>query len=357
MRFYDKRSELIESFDFRYASKINGPPQLIESDNPARNRKYDVVVIDHEPTLRIEATNTTGEISHPKPVGNDETYLEIPYLKRYDHTEWIIVDGDSHVPLYIELPRLWRRLRIEGYASGGRWSSNAIDLQMRDFDPTAARVLDVSVSPGAARKVLVDFDLPSKRQYSVSSGGDLQIHLRDFFDSRSLQCPGRHVLKLWLYDHPPHHTVELGVLDIQDKCIYCEQACGSDSSVFINHIIDSHLPDVYTDISVYRGRVTRFYHCKYCPTVYDENWTIGQTEGIEKHVKNIHGIGSPQENIHFFVSDKKKKGARQIQEHLHSYRCKSDGCGEVVEGMTSEIKEKLANHLQNCHIDALSRLA
>ena len=356
LRFYDKRSELIESFDFRYTSEINGPPQLIESDKSESKKKYDVVVIDHKPAVRIEATNTTGEIPYPKPVGDDATYLRIPYMKQYDHTEWYIVGDDTHVPLYVELPRFWRRLRIEGETSGGQWSSTPLDLQMRDFDPTAARILDVSVSPGAAQKVLIDFDLPSKRQYRTSSGGDLQIQLWDFFDARSLRCPGNHVLKFWLGDHLHSHTVELGILDVQDKCIYCEQNRSSESSVFLNHIIDNHLSDVYTDISVYSGRVTRFYHCNYCPTVYDENWTIGQTEGIEKHVKNIHGIGSPQENIHFVVSDK-KMGVRQIQEHLHSYRCKSDGCDEVIEGMTNEIKEKLANHLQHCHLNALSRLA
>ena len=357
LRFYDKQSDLIESFDFRYAGDINGPPQPIRTDEQANDQRYDVVAIDHKPTAHIAPNNTTEEMPNAKPSRDGETYLCIPYMKQYDRTEWDIVASDAQVRLFIELPRLWWRLRIEDEVTGSRWSSSAIDLRMRDFDPAAARMLDVSVSPGAVRNALIDFHLPSKRRYRSSPGGDLQIQLRDFFDSRSLRSPGRHVLKLWLNDQLHSHTVELGTLAIQDKCIYCDQNRSHESSVFVNHIIDSHLLDVYTDISVYSGRITRFYHCNYCPAVYDENWTIGQTEGIEKHVENIHGIGSPQENIHYVVSDKRKDGVRQLQEHLHSYKCTFDGCGEVVEGMTNDIKAKLADHLQHCHLDALSRLA
>lgn len=356
LRFYDRQSDLIESFDFRYAGDINGPPQPIRTDDQANNRRYEVVAIDHKPTAHIAAQNTNEALPNASPSRDGETHLCIPYTKQYDRTEWDIVASDAQVRLYIELPRLWWRLRIDGEATGSRWSSSAIDLQMRDFDPTAARVLDVSVSPGDVRTVLIDFHLPSKRKYRTSPGGDLQIQLWDFFDSRTLRSPGRHELTLWLSDQPHSHIVELGTLDIQDKCIYCEQKRSCESSVFVNHIIDSHLLDVYTDISVYASRITRFYHCNYCPAVYDENWTIGQTEGIEKHVENIHGIGSPQENIHYVVSDRRKDGVRQIQEHLHSYRCRFDGCGEVVEGMTKDIKAKLSDHLTHCYLDVLSRL-
>ena len=369
VRFYDHQSDLVDSFDFRYASGIKGVPQQIESHESSPERKFDIVHIQHDSNVRIEALNLdNGDISSVL-VTNRGSNLRIPHMKKYDHTQWTVVDGNANVPLHIEIPRFWRRLRIESNGTSGRWSPKAIDLKEDDFKPTLRRVLDVSVPSDASKTGLIDFDFPSRRRFRANANCEFQIPLWNFFDSRHLTSVGRHVLRL--SPEPPSRTasiplVNLGILELRTKCVYCSRAFASLSDLS-DHVLANHFDEVFVEETYERtsrkfpilGLPDAIYECEMCQEFYLSGHgcvnrrylQMIQDCTIDDHNNSVHKLSHSATRP---VSDARGVRDRLIKSLPYLYRCTI--CSRDIKAdKKGKIYMKLHKHLMRFHLSDVSR--
>ena len=369
LRFYDQQSDLVDSLDFRYAAGIKGPPQQIESGESSPERKFDIVHIEHESNVRIEASDPDNGNINSELVTPGDSNLRIPHMKTYDRTEWTVVDGNTKVPLHIELPRFWRRLRSESNGTCSRWSPKAITLQEDDFKPTLRQVLDVSVPSDSSKTVLIDFDFPSKRRFRATVNCELQVPLWNFFDSNHLISAGRHVLSLLpeipssIDTTPP---IKLGILELQTRCAYCSRAFAGNVDL-LDHIVASHIDEVFVE-ETYEKTARQFpnlglpdaiYICEMCQEFYlsGHSYVNGrylqtiQNCTINKHNNEIH---KHAHNAFEPVSDAGSVRDQLIKSLPYLYRCKI--CARSIKVDKEEkIGIKLSKHLMRFHLSDVSR--
>ncbi len=369
VRFYDQQRDLVDSIDFRYASGIKGSPQQIESGESSPERKFDIVHIEHEPNVRIEALDPDNRDITSEQATNGGSNFRIPHMKKYDHTEWIIVDGDAKVPLHIELPRFWRRLRIVGNGTSSRWSPKAINLQDDHFKPTQRRVLDVSVPSDASKTALIDFAFPTRRRFRATANREFHVPLWNFFDSNHLTSVGRHVLRLSPEIHSSKDTiplVNLGILELRTRCSYCSRGLASNSDLS-DHVLARHFDEVFVEESYEKtskqfpnlGLPDAIYVCDVCQEFYLSGHgcvnrrylQIIQDCTIDDHNDSAHKHAHQNFGP---VSD-----ARDVRDWLigslpYLYRCTI--CSRNIKAEKEEkTKLKLLKHLMRFHLRDVSK--
>ena len=356
LRFYDEQDDLIDSLDFRYAAGLNGPPHLIEADELAPEREIDVVLIEHEPRVRIEAAKPDdGNVGSEST--DNRTTLRIPRRKNYDHTEWVVTDGDARAPLHVELPRLWWRLRNEKESNNGQWTSDVLDLQMNDFRAISPQVLDVSV-PAVVRasgQALIGFDYSSARPCGVSRSGECSFPLRELESSAALQEAGRSVLRLY---PSAVEAIDLGTLELRARCACCEAEVPTGASGLVKHLFDSHFYNVFHELD-YEETARLYPELKFPGAIYDclqcEQFVPAgpgdpnPTTAIIRHCDDNHSG-----RRRFRPMTRSDEVRRHVFEVLpHAYRC--NFCKKSLKTEADSASQMLKAHLRH-HLNRLTTL-
>ena len=357
LRFYDEQDDLIDSLDFRYAAGLNAPPCLIEAGEPAPEREFDEVLIEHDSRVRVEAAGSDDLKLGSRPGADGGSVLRIPRSKNCDHTEWAVIDEDARVPLYVELPRFWWRLRNEEESEIGQWSSGVLDLQMNEFRATSPRVLDVSMPPNArdSGQVLIGFDSSSTRPCGASRSGDIAFPLRELESSASLRNAGRKVLRLYL---PAGETIDLGALDLRARCVYCQAEASPDSVGQVEHLYERHFDDLFQELD-YEETARLYPELKFPVAIYDclqcdqfvpaGPGDPNPTTAIIRHCDDNHNG-----RRRFRPMKTSGEVRRHVLERLpHAYRCKV--CKTTLKTEVDSVSQILKGHLR-LHLSRLTTL-
>ena len=357
LRFYDEQDDLIDSLDFRYAAGLNAPPCLIEAGEPAPEREFDEVLIEHDSRVRVEAAGSDDLKLGSRPGADAGSVLRIPRRKNRDHTEWAVSEDDARVPLYVELPRYWWRLRNEEEFENGQWSSGVLDLQMNEFRATSPWILDVSMPANVRNsgQVLIGFDSFSARPCGASRSGDIVFPLRELESSDSLQNAGRKVLRLYL---PAGEAIDLGVLDLRARCVYCQAEAPLDLAGQVEHLYERHFDDVFQELD-YEETARLYPELKFPVAIYN-------CLQCEQFVPAGPGDPNPTTAIIRHCDDnhngrrrfRPMKRSDEVRRHVlqmlpHAYRCKV--CKINVKTESDFVSQILKGHLRR-HLNRLTTI-
>ena len=361
LRFYDEQDDLIDSLDFRYAAGINAPPRLIEAGEPAPEREFDKVLIEHDSSVRVEATRSDDLKLSSHPEADSESLLRIPHRKDYDHTEWVVTDGGACVPLHIEVLRTWWRLRNEQESGANQWISEAIQFRMEDFKATSLQVLDVSMpaAMGASEQARIGFDHSGARRCGASRSGEFAFPLRELESSQALQRAGRSVLRLY---PPVGAAIDLGTLELRARCACCEAEVPAGASGQVKHLFDSHFHNVFHELD-YEETARLYPELKFPGAIYDclqceqfvpaGSGDPNPTTAIIRHCYDNHSGRSRFRPM--TRSDEVRRHMFEVLPHAlpHAYRCSF--CKKRLKTEADSASQILKSHLRH-HLNRLTTL-
>ena len=352
LRFYDELDNLIDSLDFRYAAALNAPPYLIEAEEPAPEREFGKVLIKHDSSVRVEAARSDDLKLSSHPEADSGSLLRIPHRKDYDHTEWVVTDGDACVPLHIEVPRTWWRRRNEQESGANQWVSEAIQFRMEDFKATSPQVLDVSMpaAMGASEQARIGFDHSGARPCGANQSGEFAFPLRELESSHALQRAGRRVLRLYT---PVGAAIDLGALELRARCAYCEAESPAGASGQVKHLYDSHFHNVFHELD-YEETARLYPELKFPGAIYD-------CLQCEQFVPAGPGDPNPTTAIIRHCDDNHNGRRRfrpmtrsdEVRQHVievlpHAYRCNlcKKSLKTEADSASQVLKEHLRDHLR-----------
>jgi len=215
VRLYDLQDELIDSFDFRFATGLQKITSHQGSPVPSSTGHSPIVVeLEHEKHWQLRShlpdrSQIRVERSH------GQTKLVIPALQECDLSRWLFgpVPGPS-IEVTILAERIW-------WAIGPMtmppitWQDRCLSLSRPDFASTSEHALWLRFPKSRwANSVFVGFQPGRRREYLLRvSENILAIPLRDFSDSQELAAPSEcHDLKVWLCFDGNSYEAAIGTL-------------------------------------------------------------------------------------------------------------------------------------------------
>ena len=357
LRFYDEQDDLIDSVDFRFAAGLKAKPCVIDAGEAAGERAFDEVLIEHDPSICVEAAHPDEENLSSSLAADGGSRLRIPRSRDYDSTEWVVRDGDTHVPLHVEVPRFWWRLRNDEASDVRQWTSDVLDLRTNDFRASSPWVLDVSMPASArdSRQALIGFDSSNARPCGSSRSGEFGFPLRELESSAALQNAGRRVLRLYL---PSGEAIDLGALKLRARCAYCEAEAPADATEQVKHLYDSHFDNVFHELD-YNETARLYPELKFPKAIYD-------CLHCEQFVPAGPGDPNPTTAI-IRHCDENHNGRRrfrpmrrsdEVRQHVirtlpHAYQCKI--CRVSLKTEADSVAQLMKNHISH-HLNRLITL-
>ena len=294
LRFYDLQSQLVESFDFRFAPALRGfdVPPFPRLPAPTGHGTVNIVV-DHDSNCVVSpASDLAGSIQ----VGRRETTttLSVPPDPDCDRSEWLVApDHRPQVRVTFLVERVWWAVGDEN-APPAEWIDKPANLRPGDFAATGSRALWFRLPRTRWTDALqIGFKESGYRSYPVKVLDTfLCVPLRDFRDAEELRTIGQSEIRVVL-GRRGGTTATVAIATSMAACKWCEFSGASEKEV-IGHVAKHHTSALfrrltYDDLSAQDRRLPRkIYRCEHCCEYVSADDPTYPESAICKHVQEEH---------------------------------------------------------------------
>ncbi len=188
VRLYDGNDDLLESFDFRFVSKLKGIKVRQPSALPLEVGHTAVSIeLLHDPDCLVQpSVNLADDVLIER--HNGKTILTIPPSPTKDKTRWLVgSQNSSQVELIILVERIWWGLGEESERLS-EWSDTLLTLSREDFVATSDAAIWMRLpKPRWVDTIWIGFEQMKSRPCQVRvTENAVSIPLRDFADSQEV---------------------------------------------------------------------------------------------------------------------------------------------------------------------------
>jgi len=370
VRLYSKAADLLDSFDFRFASglRLVKEPDVDPLPGPEGHRQ-ERFILSCAKGWRVRPLQPPqcGVVS-PERASDDrsEIQLVIPPLPAADASTWEVTppSGNPRVPLRIRLSRVWWCIADPGEEP--RWSDKPLTAPRAWFGALSEKQLVLKLPRAMAARI--GFDQSRARDYRAagSDGPRVAVHLRDFGESPELVSFSPARLRLWLGRNRSATCLSLPKLTL--RCALCGRSSSSEREM-MRHI-NAHLDELFPRLSweqvleVFpdRGYPRAIYKCSYHDdhiVIADPTMASGNpVDAIIEHLE--HCEYAEREDGKVRVRFESIRDLNRIREIMHCLRGESlpdirrcSLCPEDSQPFEDPTRESMARHLFECHRDKL----
>ena len=193
VRLYDTNDDLLESFDFRYASGLNDITLTRPTIFPGKDGHKSVkVTILHTSNIKISSKDVADDL-HEISCGNYKTTLLIHPHSNTDYTSWFFYPTtNNRVQFDILVERVWWGLGDENIPPKD-WVDHPINLTRKDFSATSKKTLFIRLPKSRwTESIQVGFENKKPSSYEVRVNERIvSIPLRHFSSTTEIESSDR----------------------------------------------------------------------------------------------------------------------------------------------------------------------
>ncbi len=293
IRLYDKQNQLLDSFDFRFASSLKGIrfPNPFPMLPPAGGHQPVEITVEHGEGARlVPCDHTTGRTCRVEE--DAQTRIIVPPDQEFDVSGWTLrQDGGGPLELMFKLPRI--RWALGTRQEPTEWTDRPLQLSLDDCDVLSERRLWIYWPTGndEPRKIDIGFSHGSWRTIDVRRGERCgSLELLKFCNAPELQKCGHVQMCAWLLSGEGAAVV--AELHTVLACTLCDFVCDDRDAMF-GHVTAKHEASYFRQLTYEelqksmpeRSLPAFIYRCSYCGFIAEAGDGKAPHKRILDHLK------------------------------------------------------------------------